>query len=188
MSWEAPANTGPPITGYGVRYKPSSESAWTAHAHSGTETATTIEDLTPGTGYDVQVNAVNDEGTSDWSPSGTGTTTAAAPANSAPSFDAGASTTLTVAENSGAVGTVAASDADGDALEYSLSGADAGSFSISSDGAITPAAGTILDYETKTSYSLTAEVKDNKDSDGEAAPSEPADDTIAVTVSGDRRR
>ena len=83
VSWNAPV-AGPPITGYGVRYKPSAGSAWTAHAHSGTETGTTIENLTPGTSYDVQVNAVNDEGTGDWSPSGTGTTTAAAPTNSAP--------------------------------------------------------------------------------------------------------
>ena len=44
-----------------------------------TERAVTIEELTPDTSYDVQVRASNDEGTGDWSDSGTGATLAAEP-------------------------------------------------------------------------------------------------------------
>ena len=66
---------------------------------------------------------------------------------------------FTVEENQTDVGTVTATDADGDSLTYSLSGTDASSFSIgSSSGVIT--FNSAPDYETKTSYSITVSVSD----------------------------
>ena len=93
--------------------------------------------------------------------------------NSAPSFGA-ASAVRSVAENS-ASGTpigsaVAATDADGNTLSYSLSGADAGSFTINaSSGQLSTSSS--LDYETKATYSVTVAA-----SDGQASA------TIAVTI------
>lgn len=60
------------------------------------------------------------------------------------------------------VGTVRGTDADGDKLTYSIeSGNDVGSFSIdSATGAIMIADGSQLDYEAKTSYTLTVRASD----------------------------
>ena len=76
----------------------------------------------------------------------------------APVFSA-ATATRSVAENVAAgalVGAaVRATDADNDVLTYSLSGADACSFSINmATGQITVGAGTTFGYETKTSYTI----------------------------------
>ena len=96
----------------------------------------------------------------------------------APTFDDGTTTTRAVPENS-AAGTnmgdpVAATDADmGDILEYSLEGTDASSFTIvSTSGQIQT--GAALDYETKSSYSVTVKVEDDEDTKRSA--------TIAVTI------
>ena len=86
----------------------------------------------------------------------------ATPPPSAPAFDDAEAVTLAIAENhadAAQVGTVAASDADGDALTYSLSGADAAHFTIDAHGAIAVAAGTTLDREAKANYSVTAQVQ-----------------------------
>ena len=86
------------------------------------------------------------------------------PANNAPVFTDGTSTTRSVAENTASgqnIGTaVAATDADtGDTLTYTLGGTDAASFSIvSTSGQLQTNAA--LDYETKTSYSVTVSVSD----------------------------
>ena len=97
-------------------------------------------------------------------------TAEAATTNTAPVFTDGTSTTRTIAENTAAgvnIGTpVAATDADNDTLTYTLGGTDAASFAI--DGTTgqlkTQAA---LDYETKSSYSVTVSVSDgNGGSDG----------------------
>ncbi len=103
---------------------------------------------------------------------------------SEPSFDDGDNTTRSIAENS-AEGTtvgdpVAATDSDdGDILTYAISGDGAANFTIDSDGQITVATGTTLDHENTPSYSLSATVRDGKDSDGN--PDTSVDDTIAVT-------
>ena len=96
--------------------------------------------------------------------------------NRAPKFP-GSSTTRSIEENlaSGAnVGAVVrATDADGDTLTYSLTGTDAGSFTINSGtGQIMVGAGSTLDYETKASYVVTVTATD------------PAgdSDSIAVTI------
>ena len=68
-TWTAPANTGPAITGYDVRYK-ATGGAFTNWNHDSANTTTTITGLTPNRRYYVQVRARNHEGPSDWSESG----------------------------------------------------------------------------------------------------------------------
>ena len=85
-----------------------------------------------------------------------------APANSAPEF-APDSTTLTIAEDAGAgvnIGSaITATDAENDTLIYSLGGTDAASFEIdSSSGQLRTSAA--LDYESKSSYSVTVIASD----------------------------
>ena len=94
--------------------------------------------------------------------------------NTAPVFSDGTSTTRTVAENTASgvnIGAaVAATDADNDSLTYSLSGTDAASFSIvSSSGQLQTSAS--LDYETKSTYTVTVTVADGS-----------LTDTIIVTI------
>ena len=85
--------------------------------------------------------------------------------DSAPSFSE-SSYSLSVAENSAAetnVGApITATDADGDALTYSLSGTGSDNFSVDSSGQIAVATGASLDYETTTSYSLTLTASDGE--------------------------
>ena len=89
-------------------------------------------------------------------------------ANTAPSFDSGIVTTLSVDENSPAgtnVGDpITATDPDtGDTVTYSLTGTDAASFDIgSSTGQITAKSGVTYNYEAKSSYSLAVDVSDGK--------------------------
>ena len=86
-------------------------------------------------------------------------------ANDAPMFTEEDPATRVIIE-SAASGTnighaVSATDEDDDMLEYSLSGTDAGSFSInSSTGRLST--NTQLDYDTQSSYSVTVSVFDNK--------------------------
>ncbi len=84
-------------------------------------------------------------------------------ANDAPTLTDGTSTSRSVAENTAAgnnIGTaVAATDADDDTLTWTLGGTDAASFGIvSSSGQLQTKAS--LNYETKTSYSVTVSVSD----------------------------
>ncbi len=109
-------------------------------------------------------------------------------AASAPSFDDGAAKTLSIAENNAdaaAVGTVAATDADGDTLTYSLlsAGSDHNSFTIDASGNIKVATGVTLDHEAKSSYSMFAEVTDGEDSNGDTEQTATIDDSIIVTIS-----
>ena len=88
--------------------------------------------------------------------------------NAEPTFDEGASATRTVTENStagtNAGNAVAATDSDNDTLTYSLSGADASSFTIdSSNGQIRTVSGIIYNFEVKSSYNVTVNVHDGKD-------------------------
>ena len=76
--------------------------------------------------------------------------------NTSPSLDL--PTSIQVDENQTAVTTISATDADGDALSYSLGGEDASAFAVGSDGVLTFV--TAPDFETKTSYSIIVEVSD----------------------------
>ena len=84
--------------------------------------------------------------------------------NVAPVFTAGTTTTRSIAENTAAdtnIGSaISATDANsGDTLSYTLSGADASSFSIvSTSGQLRTK--DALDYETKSSYTVTITVSD----------------------------
>ena len=96
--------------------------------------------------------------------------------NRAPAFP-GSSTTRSIDENSASganVGAaVEATDRDGDTLTYSLTGTDAGSFTINSiSGQIMVGTGTMLDFEDKASYTVTVGATDPDN----------ASDTIAVTI------
>ena len=97
------------------------------------------------------------------------------PVNNAPVFADGTSTTRSIAENTATnvnIGTaIAATDADNDTLTYTLGGTDAASFGInSSTGQLQTKA--TLDYETKTTYTVTVTVSDSS-----------LTDTITVTIS-----
>ena len=99
--------------------------------------------------------------------------------NVAPAF-ADDSAERSVAENSEAgtaVGDpVTATDANaGDTISYALGGDDAGSFSIDANGQISVGEGTELDYESRTSYSVTVTATDD------AGASDSIDVTINVT-------
>ena len=151
VSWDAPENTGPPITDYDYRYREASGS-WSEVTNTTiTATTVTIPRLTASTSYDVAVRATNAEGMSNWSNPGIGSTNAPG-ANNPPVFREGASATRSVSANAAAnspIGLpVTATDADqGDTLNYSLAGADAASFNIN------PANGQLL---TKVGVALSA--------------------------------
>ena len=182
VSWVAPDNQGPPITDYDYRYRIARTPGGISIVHQWTEvddtaitdSMVTIENLTTGTSYEVQVRATNSSGTTGWSDSGTGTPTEPE-TNNRPEFDA-PSATRNVPENASA-GTpigepVAATDADNDTLTYSLEGTDAASFDI------TPATGQLvtevaLDAATKSTYTV-----DVVASDGSAE----ARITVTITV------
>ena len=166
ISWDAPENTGPPITDYDYRYRDASGS-WTEVTNTTiTGTTATIEGLTSSTSYDVEVRAKNAEGTSDWSNPGIGST-AAPGANSPPVFSDGSSTTRSVSAAAPAdtlIGDpVAATDADsGDTLTYSLQGMNAASFDIRSDtGQLITSSGVTLTVGT--TYTVTVVASDGKD-------------------------
>jgi hypothetical protein len=75
--------------------------------------------------------------------------------------------TFSAAENQTSVGTVTASDADGDSLTFSISGTDASFVSINpSTGVIT--FNSAPDYENKSSYSATVTVSDGTNSTSQA--------------------
>ena len=101
--------------------------------------------------------------------------------NQAPTFPRAAA--RSVAENTLAgtnIGApVAATDADNDALTYTLGGVDEASFDIvRTTGQLQTKAA--LDYETKKRYSVIVSVRDSKDADGN--PDTATDDTITVTI------
>ena len=67
VSWSEPENTGPAITDYDVQYGEKGTGGFTDALHEGPGLTLTLTDLEPGTVYEVQVRARNEEGTSDWS-------------------------------------------------------------------------------------------------------------------------
>ena len=168
VSWDAPENTGPPITDYDYRYRDSSGS-WTEVTDTTIrDTTVTIGGLAPNTFYDVEVRATNAEGTSEWSNSGNGSTNAPG-ANNPPVFDEGSSATRSVSA-SAPPGTnigdpVAATDADsGDTLTYSLEGRDAALFDINeTNGQLRTRTGVTL--LVGTTYTVTVVADDTKNRD-----------------------
>ncbi len=78
VSWTEPATTGPDIDDYDLRYREGTSGNWSNGPQNVTATLASIGSLDAGTSYQVQVRATNDEGDSNWSPSGSGSTTAEA--------------------------------------------------------------------------------------------------------------
>ena len=117
---------------------------------------------------------------------GTATLTIDQSPNSPPAFDETGPAERTVPENSPggtAVGEAfGATDADDDALAYSLTGPGSDNFAVDADGQITVVADGSLDFEDTPSYTLTLGVKDNKDGVGDADATEADDDTITVAI------
>ena len=185
VTWTEPGNTGPAMSNYHIQYRKSDETTWERWPQPpSTDIRTTITGLLTDTGYQVQVQAYNDELWSDWSNPGAGRTAA----NSPPVFSDGATTERGVAETPGgqtenadrAVGdAVAATDADGDAITYALGGTDAASFDIDDGtGQIRTKTGRSYDYETKRTYNLEVSARDGPSMDQGHA-------TIQVTVTID---
>ena len=124
-TWTEPSAM-PPVTDYDVQYRIGSSGDFTNWPHTGVALTGTIADLTEDTAYEVQVRAVNSEGTSGWSSSGSGTPVA--PPNNPPTVSATA-TTPTIVYGRGTVeldGT--ASDPDSDTLTYAWTSSGGGSF------------------------------------------------------------
>ncbi len=69
ISWTAPDNQGPEITGYGVRYR-EADGEFKDAGYDGTGTSMTLDNMTPGARYEVQVRAISAEGASPWSEPG----------------------------------------------------------------------------------------------------------------------
>ena len=199
VTWSAPAYTGPSITDYEVRYGEAGSGGWnTLVGRSGADRSEIITGLISGTRYEVQVRAKSDEGTGEWSRSGTGSPNADA-ANRRPSFTGG-TRSFNVSENelpNTDIGSlVAATDADGDTLTYSLEGADAASFNIlSTGGGAQIQTNAALNHEKKSTYSITVRVTDGRggtdavnltirvtDVDGEA-PDTPFAPTVTAVSS-----
>ena len=177
VTWDAPANTGPPVEGYDVHYREvgSGPSRWD---HFGADRGTIITGLKAGTRYEAGVRARSDEGTGEWSRWGSGSPNPDV-ANRNPTFSGG-SRSLSVDENTPPntdVGApVAATDRDGDTLTYTLEGTDADSFDIlstSDGGQIRTSAA--LNHEEKSSYSVTVRVTDGR------GGSDAVNVTISVT-------
>ncbi len=167
VRWDAPANTGPPITDYDYRYMSTTDTEWTEVTNTTISgTTVTVEELTPSTSYDVEVLAKNAEGSSGWSNPGNGATNAPG-ANNPPVFTEGTSATRSVSATSPS-GTnigepVAATDADaGDTITYSLEGRDAPSFDIGeTNGQLRTKSGITLIVGT--TYTVTVAADDTKD-------------------------
>ena len=104
--------------------------------------------------------------------------------NEQPAFSTDTAT-RSVAENTAAGENIGApveatDDDDGDSLTYTLGGDDASSFAIVAASGQLQTRGA-LDFETKSSYSVTVSVSDGKDAGGNADTA--VDDTIDVTIS-----
>ena len=175
VTWTPPANTGPPISDYDVRYRKQGDQTWTQHAFTGTATTTAISDLEPGTTYEVQVAASNDEGTSAWSGSGTGST---GPENADDNPRRALRLVVENAPAGTAVGApITARDEGGSSLTYSLSGSTA--FTIDpATGQIRVAQGAVLDHESRQSYSVIVSATDGTNS----GPANDAPVTVTIRV------
>ena len=110
-------------------------------------------------------------------------TAAPVPVNQPPAFPAdaaGRSITENATVGSRVGNPVTATDGDGDALTYALTGSR--DFAIDNAGQITVASGATLDYESAASYSVTVTVHDGKDADGAADTSIDVSMAVAITI------
>ncbi len=161
VTWDEPANTGPDIGDYDVQYREGDSGNFTSWTHNSAERTATITGRSPGTSYEVQVRARNDEGTSAWSPSGTGSTGA----NQPPVFNEGSSAIRRLDENTTGVQDVgdpiSATDPENTPLTYGLEGTDKDAFTIDTgSGQLRTKLDQTYDYETKPRYVLSVKATD----------------------------
>ncbi len=167
VSWSAPSGDVSGITAYDLRHIRTDadetvdanwtvvDGAWTTGSGPLRHTLTGLDDVVQ---YDVQVRAVNAVGRGPWSATATGaTTTTTEPGdNQPPVFTVLRSIPEDATEGHPVGAPFAATDPDGDAVSYALSGADSGSFAVDrTSGQITLAAGVALDRAAKASYAVT---------------------------------
>ncbi len=76
VSWLAPTNIGPDITGYAVEYRKQGAASWRADNVAVSGPRATINAVTPDTAYEARVQARNAENTGQWSDPGRGRTAA----------------------------------------------------------------------------------------------------------------
>ncbi|MDE2844445.1 MAG: cadherin domain-containing protein [Chloroflexota bacterium] len=161
VSWRAPSGDAGWVTAYDLRYIRTDADKTVA------ANWTVVNNVWIGVGplrymltgldnrvqYDVQVRAVNPVGQGPWSAVATGAPAEAQTSGLPPVFTATRSIPENAAAGSAVGAPFAAIDPDGGSLSYALSGADSGSFAIGqTSGQITLAAGVVLDYATKSSY------------------------------------
>ena len=132
VTWSAPTNPGPAISGYDVQYRVGDAETFDATASFGaTATSGAITELDRGEFYQVQLRAKNADGPGLWSET---SEAAEVNPNEPPEFDSGLSAAFNVAESptSGdALGDpYTTSDPEGDAVSYTLDGVDSGVFAI----------------------------------------------------------
>ena len=151
------------LTTVHLRFRtPPGSGPWTSagsDSTAGSSLEVELTNLTPGAEYRVQASL-----SSSFPSSGRQQADFTLASNSAPDFGATA-VTRRIDENSLAghlVGEpVTATDADSDTLAYTLGGTDVASFDLdAATGQLTVGTGTVLDYETKPSYSVTVTATD----------------------------
>ena len=193
VTWSAPADDGGiAIERYDLRYIESNatdkaDANWIEQASIWTSTVggdlRDLISLVNGTAYDLQVRAANGAGSGEWS-----ATVAGTPAiqNHDPEFPATEDGARSVDENTPAgqnIGApVQAPDRERDALSYTLSGADAASFDIVATSGQLRTKGA-LDHEDTAGYSVTVQVSDGTNTNGETDPA--IDDLIGVIITID---
>ena len=174
VSWSAPTNTGPAIDDYDLRYREGTSGGWTNGPQNVTGISSAIGSLMANTSYQVQVRATNDEGNSQWSQSGTGST--GTPTNSDPTFSlttAARSVDENTAAGQNVGGVLTATDSDGDTLTYTLEGTDAASFDLDTvSGSAQIQTLAALDRETKSTYTVVVKADDGNS----------GTDTVTVTI------
>ena len=146
-------------------YELDGDSTWVSFGD--TDLEQTIPNLDADTEYSIKVRGINSEGNGVASAAVTATTDEEILPNNAPAFDNSSYLfdDVAIAVNT-IIGTVAATDADNDTLSYSLTGTNANSFRINSNGRIRVS--TALAYSTTYNFNVVA-------NDGE--------DTTSVAVS-----
>ena len=165
-TWDEPANTGPDVNDYDVQYREGDSGGFSSWTHNGADRTATITDRTPGTSYQVQVLARSPEGTSDWSESGTGSTSP----NQLPIFTDGSGATRELAENTAGVkdvgDPVGATDPEKTTLTYALEGTHADTFSIDTrSGQLRTRTGKTYDYEATPRFSVDVKATDGHGGD-----------------------
>ena len=86
VTWTAPSNVGrPPVLSYDLQYREGNSGPWFNGPQDQTGMNASIKDLSPATGYEVQVRATNKDGDGPWSDEGSATTSQPLPATCASS-------------------------------------------------------------------------------------------------------